>query len=87
MSVSKPFEEGGLHHVAHVIKNTNISSPLQGSIRTAPVLPPKPSNLISSGYGTVNSFMPYGGKSISLICYSCILKHFLNVIFYIKFSY
>lgn len=67
MSVSKPFEENSLQNATQVVKNSSLNpSLITGTSRMAPILPPRPSNLVpSSGYGTVNSYMPYGGEKFS----------------------
>ncbi|CAH1117156.1 unnamed protein product [Phaedon cochleariae] len=63
MSLSKPFEENNLHNSSHFVKNANLNLPMFGGARSAPVLPPRPSNsTLANGYNNFNSYnMPYSG--------------------------
>nr|CAI5840266.1 unnamed protein product [Callosobruchus analis] len=64
MSLSKPYENN-LQNASQIVRNSN---GLISSGRTAPVLPPRPLNspavpVSSTGYGGVNSYMPYSGTN------------------------
>lgn len=62
----KPWETTNLQNNAQVLRNDGYGSPVNGIVRSAPVLPPRPQNsVMSAGYntfGSYNSYMPYSSE-------------------------
>lgn len=69
----RPWETPRLQNNAQVLRNDAYAGPsgLNGVVRSAPVLPPRPQSSLMGGgyssYGSYNSYMPYSGKSLPLI--------------------
>lgn len=64
----KPWETTTLHNNAQVLKSDAYGGPsgANGIVRSAPVLPPRPQNgVMSSGYNTYGSYMPYSSKCLN----------------------